>query len=161
MRPEVFEEVIATSIADYAQDNVAVGRWLAENALERSRSDFETLLPQGLATPDNHWLEMRAAEVGPPIGHLWFAVQERYGRRTAFVYNVEVRPEYRRQGHARRAFEALESLAGEMGVASIGLHVFGFNTAAQALYRALGYTVTGINMNKDLGGPPGGPAAPA
>ncbi len=161
MRPEVFADVMASSIAAYASDNVAAGRWPQAGALERSRAEFQSELPQGLATPDNVLLEIRATADGPLVGHLWFAVRSQHGRRTAFVYDVEVRPEHRRQGHARRAFEALESLAGELGVVSIGLHVFGFNTPAQALYGALGYTVTGMNMNKPLGGPAGGAGTPA
>lgn len=153
MRPEVYAEVIAASVEAYARDNVAAGRWPADGALERARGEIQGLLPQGLATPDNHLLEIRAGADGPAVGHLWFALETRHGRRTAFVFDVEIRPEHRRQGHARRAFLALESLAGELGVLGIGLHVFGFNKPAQALYGALGYTVTGINMNKMLGGP--------
>jgi hypothetical protein len=34
---------------------------------------------------------------------------------------------------------------------SIGLHVFGDNLGAHALYAKLGYGVTGINMLKRLG----------
>lgn len=150
MNPKVFAEVVAASIAAYADDNVAAGRWPLAGALERSRNDFLSLLPQGLATPDHHWLEIRAVADGPRVGHLWFAVQAQPGQRTAFVYDVEVQPAYRRQGHARRAFEALESLAAGLGATQIGLHVFGFNTAAQALYRSLGYAVTSLNMNKPL-----------
>ncbi len=153
MSPEVFADVMTSSMAAYASDNVAAGRWPQAGALERSSAEFQSNLPQGLATPDNFLLEIRATAHGPAVGHLWFAVQSQHGRRTAFVYDLEVQPEHHRQGHARRAFEALESLAGELGVASIGLHVFGFNTPAQALYGALGYTVTGINMNKLLGDP--------
>ena len=150
MSPEVFADVMTASIAAYASDNVLAGRWPQAGALERSRAEFQSELPQGLATPDNFLLEIRATADGLAVGHLWFAVQSKHGQRTAFVYDVEVQPEHRRQGHARRAFEALEALAGELGVDSIGLHVFGFNAAAQALYAALGYTVTGINMNKPL-----------
>jgi ribosomal protein S18 acetylase RimI-like enzyme len=155
MRTEVFPDAVAASIADYARQNVAAGRWPEAGALERSRSEFASLLPQGQATPDHHWLEIRAGDDGPRVGHLWFTLQERQGRRTAFVYQLEVLAAYRRQGHARRAFGALESLAREMGVASIGLHVFAFNAPAQALYRALGYEVTSLNMNKQLDGAPG------
>ena len=150
MNPEVFAEVAEASIAGYADDNAAAGLWPRASALERSRSEFDSLLPQGLATPDNHWFEIRADADGPRVGHLWFAVQAQRDPRTAFVYNVEILPAHRRQGHARRAFEALEALAAEMGMARIGLHVFGANAPAQALYRALGFGVTSLNMSKPL-----------
>ena len=37
-----------------------------------------------------------------------------------------------------------------LGVQRIGLHVFGHNTGAQALYARLGYGVTGLNLLKPL-----------
>lgn len=157
MSSELFADIVEASIAAYAEDNVAAGRWPRAGSLERSRNDFLGLLPQGLATPDNHWFEIRASADGPRVGHLWFAVQHQQGQCTAFVYDVEVQPVHRRQGHARRAFEALELLAAELGAAHIGLHVFGFNAPAQALYRSLGYAVTSLNMSKPLH-PTGAPA---
>jgi hypothetical protein len=35
-------------------------------------------------------------------------------------------------------------------LSSIALHVFSFNTGAQALYRSTGYGITGMNMLKPL-----------
>jgi ribosomal protein S18 acetylase RimI-like enzyme len=150
MPPEAFGPYVQASIAGYAEDNVASGRWPCEGALERSRAEFESLLPLGLATPDNHIFEIRAVEGGPAVGAIWIAVQERGGLRTAFVFDVAIHAAWRRQGHAMRAFQALENLGRELGVASIGLHVFGHNPGAQALYAKLGYQVTGINMQKVL-----------
>lgn len=150
MNSDAFAEVVEASIAAYAEDSVAAGRWPLAGALERSRDDFVSLLPQGPATPGHHWLEIRAGTHGSHIGHLWFAVQAQQGQCTAFVYDVLVQPAHRRQGHARRAFEVLEGLAAELGAVQIGLHVFGFNAAAQALYRSLGYEVTSLNMSKPL-----------
>ena len=151
MRPEAYSAYLQAAIAGYAEDNVASGRGPREGALERSRADFADSLPLGLATPDNFLFEIKAEESGPTIGALWFAVEERHGMRGAFVYDLEIQPEWRRQGHAMRAFEALESLVAELGLSSIGLHVFGHNPGAQALYAKLGYGVTGVNMAKNLG----------
>jgi ribosomal protein S18 acetylase RimI-like enzyme len=149
MRPEIYDVYLAAAVAGYAEDNVASGRWSAEDALRRSRAEFGSLLPRGLATPDNHLYEIKAAAEGPTVGFIWFAVVERHGVRSAFVYDVEVHAEHRRQGHAMRAFAALEPLVGALGLSSIGLHVFGHNPGARALYEKLGYRVTGINMVKD------------
>jgi ribosomal protein S18 acetylase RimI-like enzyme len=150
MRPEVYAAFLESSIVDYAEDNVAAGRWLAEGAVERSRAEFSELLPRGLDTPDNFLYEIRAVDGGETVGFIWFAVEERHGRRTAFVYDVVVKEEYRRRGHARRAFQALEPLVVKLGLFTIGLHVFSHNVGAQALYRELGYAATGINMLKEL-----------
>ena len=157
MPAAAFAGYAEAAIAGYARDNVASGRWPEEGALARSRADFDASLPQGLQTPDNFLFEIRAAATGLTVGVIWFAVEEEHGLSAAFVYDVEVRPEYRRQGYATAAFRALEPLARDLGLTSIGLHVFGHNTGARALYGKLGYEVTGVNMQKRLDAGNGGP----
>lgn len=44
----------------------------------------------------------------------------------------------------------LEDQVRQVGLRRIGLHVFGHNAAAQALYRKVGYEVTNINMAKNV-----------
>ena len=41
-----------------------------------------------------------------------------------------------------------------MGLHKMGLHVFGHNLAARALYEKLGYVPVNINMEKQLDGAP-------
>ncbi|WP_133700109.1 GNAT family N-acetyltransferase [Roseateles toxinivorans] len=146
-----FARYLEAAIAGFAQDQIDAGRWTAEQALALSREDFEGLLPQGLATPDQHLFEIQDETGGTTIGWLWFALMLKSGVRIAYVYDLEVMPEHRRQGHARAAFKAMEPLVRALGLASIGLHVFAHNPGAQALYASLGYEVTGINMLKQLG----------
>lgn len=150
MRAELYAAYLKSAIAGYALDKVAAGSWPEAGAVERSRAEFLEQLPDGLATPDNFLYEILAEDGGPTVGYLWLAVQARNGLRGAYVYDVVVLQAYRRQGHARRAFRALEARVAEIGLGSIGLHVFGHNPGAQALYRQLGYAVTGINMLKRL-----------
>ena len=146
----IYQEYLDAAVEAYAEENVESGRWPKEGALQRSREDFNNSLPQGLDTPDNFLFEIKLAEPGPTIGYLWFAVVEKNGLKSAFVYDVEVKLEFRRQGHAKAAFAALEPLVVELGLNSIGLHVFGHNPGAKALYDEIGYKVTGINMLKHL-----------
>ncbi len=150
MRQEVFAEYLESSILNYAEESVASGRWPAEGAHERSAGGVYRLLPQGLATPKHHLFEIKTAEDGPTVGFLWWAEEDPHGVRRAYVYDIAIKKAYRRQGHARRAFQALESLATGLGLSSIGLHVFGHNAGAQSLYAQLGYAVTGLNMLKKL-----------
>jgi ribosomal protein S18 acetylase RimI-like enzyme len=138
----------------YAADNVSVGRWPREGALQRAYEDFDDSLPQGLATPENFLYDIVETNAGAVVGVIWLAVLVKDGLKTAFVYDIEVKPEFRRRGYARAAFSSLEPLVRSLGLSSIGLHVFGNNHGAQALYRSLGYEVTGLNMLKkfdDLG----------
>jgi ribosomal protein S18 acetylase RimI-like enzyme len=151
MRTEVFPAYLENAIAGYAEDCVASHRWPSEGAIERSRADFENSLPQGLATPDNYLYEINASESGPTVGVLWFAIEKKNDLRKAFVYDIEIKAEYRRQGHAFQAFVLLEPIVCALGLGSIGLHLFSQNSGAQALYEKLGYVVTGTNMQKRVG----------
>jgi ribosomal protein S18 acetylase RimI-like enzyme len=151
MRAEVFPSYLENAILGYAEGCVTSHRWPSEGAIERSRADFENSLPQGIATPDNYLYEINASASGPVVGVLWFAIEEKNGLRKAFVYDIEINAEYRRQGHAFQAFVLLEPIVSALGLDSIGLHVFRHNPDALAMYEKLGYEVTGINMQKRLG----------
>lgn len=135
----------------YAEDNVTSGRWPAEGALQRSYNSFDELLPQGTDTSDNYVFDIRDEATETTVGILWFAVVTKHGIKSAFVYDIEIWPEYRRRGHARAALFALESLAAGLGLTHIGLHVFRHNVGAQALYQSVGYEVTSVNMLKRIG----------
>lgn len=152
MREETYPSFLERSIATYAEENVLAGRLPPDSARSRSEAEFARLLPLGLATPDNHLYEIVDAEGGTMVGYLWIAIVTTPETSSAFVYNVEVLEPFRRQGHARRAFEELEAVVADLGVSRIGLHVFGHNPGAQALYRALGYSVISMNMSKEIGG---------
>lgn len=163
MNPGSFSGYREAAAKGYADDNVASGRWPEDGALQRSYQDFDQSLPQGLATPDNYLYEIGDETSGAIVGIMWFAVVVKNGLKSAFVYDVEVKAEFRRQGHARAAFAALEPLVKDLGLSSIGLHVFGHNPGAQALYNSLGYGITGVNMLKNLGksdAPSGNPETP-
>lgn len=81
MKPEEFAEYREFSIGGYAKDNVEAGYWTAEGSRERSRMLFDSLLPQGLTTPNNYLYEITVAVDGATVGFLWFANMERQGIR--------------------------------------------------------------------------------
>ncbi len=150
MRPASFATYVEASVAAYAGDNVRAGRWDKAGAVERSRADFASLLPQGLDTPDNFLFEILEREHGPVVGFAWLALERKHAPVTAYIYNIQIHAAHRRKGHAFRALRALEAKAAAAGAQSIGLNVFAFNVEAQALYRKLGYATTNCNMRKPL-----------
>ncbi len=151
MRPERYASYIEAAIPGYARDNVSAGRWPEVGALERSRDDFASLLPQGLATPEHFLYEILDHEGGPAVGCVWVHIEHKHGTTSAYVYDLEIEPAFRRQGHAERVTQALEGIAAAAGASGIGLNVFADNVGAQALYRKLGYVTTNFNMRKALG----------
>ena len=129
MTPAEFEAYLQPAIAEYAADKIAAGNWSEAEALSHAQRDFADLLPQGVVTPDQHLFTIRDAE---------------YSR------DLRIFDAFRRRGYGMQAMLAVEHEAQALGMDRIGLHVFGHNSAAQALYLKLGYTITNVNMVKHL-----------
>jgi len=149
MTSEQFGAWLPGTIAGYAAEHVRTGRWSEEEALERSREEHHRLLPDGLATPDHHLWNVVPAGGGEAVGMVWFQALHKPAP-SAFIYNIEIYPQFRRRGYAEQAMLELEKEARRLGLESIRLHVFGHNTAARPLYEKLGYVPTNINMLKRL-----------
>lgn len=144
-----FDAWLSSAIVDYAKENVVDGQWSEEESVEKSRAEHDKLLPQGLATPDQHlWSIVRSSD-RERVGILWVNMRQQ-PKPHAFIYNIEIFPEFRRQGYAEAAMRTLEDEARRMGAEAIRLHVFGHNVAARPLYEKLGYSPTNILMAKPL-----------
>jgi ribosomal protein S18 acetylase RimI-like enzyme len=151
MTEDEFAAFVEAAIPEFAHDKVQSGQWTEAESLGLSRQGYAELLPQGVGTPDNFLYTLRDAATDRNVGVLWYACQAQAGRKVAYVYEVLVHPEHRRQGHARRAFMLLEHEVRQRGLAGIALHVFGHNAGARHLYERLGFRTTNINMLKAIG----------
>ena len=141
---------LESDIQRYAEEQVKAGNWHPSEALERSRREHQQLLADGLATPNQYIFSLQDEETGLKVGAIWFAVDDKRLRPSAFVYDFVIYDEFRRKGYGTQALRALENKIKELGVNKISLHVFGHNHAARALYDKVGYAVTGILMSKEL-----------
>lgn len=138
----------AYSIGEYAKDKMQSLGISAHEATKLSEESFASLLADGMQTSDNHFYMVARGDT--VIGWLWFVIKTEWGVTSAFVYDVEIRPEFRRQGIGAAAMLLLEAKARERGASKIALHVFGDNTGARALYSNVGYRVTDYSMVKEL-----------
>jgi ribosomal protein S18 acetylase RimI-like enzyme len=145
-----FPDFLETAVSGYAADNVAAGRWLERDAIALAREETQHLLAQGRATPGHALLNIIADDIARTVGHLWFATMHRGATRIAYIYQVMIKPEFRRRGYATQALRAAEALALASGHTMMALNVFARNAGALALYRSLGYHATNTNMAKRL-----------
>jgi RimJ/RimL family protein N-acetyltransferase len=145
-----FKMYIERAVQEYAQEHVKAGNWDPAEAEEKSRHDFQQLLPEGVASKNQHLFSIVDELTGGKVGMIWFAVIEKRESRLAFVYDFFIDPESRRRGYGTQALGALEETVKALGINRIALHVFGHNHAARTLYDKIGYTVTDINMAKEL-----------
>lgn len=143
-----FDAFLEHVIPEYAADNVKAGYWGKEEALEKSRGEFTRLLPQGLQS-ENHYLYTLYDE-DLAVGRIWMRANFDRPTKSGFVFELWVDEQFRGKGYGKQAMLLLEEKAREMGLKSIGLHVFGYNETARGLYDKLGYEVTSLNMSKNL-----------
>jgi len=145
-----FRTYTSQSVAEYALEHIRNGRWTAEEGLQKAEAEFQQLLPDGLASQDQYLFSIKKKALREQVGILWFGVQKRGGKAEAFVYDIKIEEQFRRRGYAEQAFLALEEKVHALGFDTIGLHVFGHNHAARALYEKLGYVPINIVMSKKL-----------
>ena len=154
MTENEFQPYYRRAVEDYARDHVEAGNWHPSEALRKAEKQFQQLLPDGVASKDQHLYSIVHDPTGMKVGMIWFAVRYKSfaSHPYAFVYDFLIDEEFRRKGYGKQAFVALEDKVKELGLDSISLHVFGHNQAAIALYQAAGYETTDLLMTKKLGG---------
>jgi ribosomal protein S18 acetylase RimI-like enzyme len=138
------------AIREYAHEKVISGEWEQHEALDLSRTDHARLLPDGLATHDQLLFTVRDEATEQRVGILWLALRRRGVKVEAYVYDVAIDEEMRGRGYGRATMLACLDAARKLGAETVGLHVFGHNAAARALYASLGFEPTNIRMTLDL-----------
>ena len=140
-----FDRFLENEISNYAADHVRNGNWSPEGALEKSRKEFESILPDGSRSKDQYVWSI-VDEESNKIGVLWVQVKNQQ----AFIYNFVIEEALRGKGFGKQALTAMDEKLEAMNVKSVGLHVFGDNIGAQELYKKMGFEITGIHMRKYL-----------
>lgn len=139
-RPMTFEEYQkykSRSVKDYANQMLKEGQCQTfEEAIQKSLSDYNELLPYGLDTPDNYLYIIQNADK-EDIGYLLY---ETTNKKRAFIEDFLIYPAYRRQGYGFKALKKLEADLIEKGIYRIVLHVFESNSIARRLYEKSGFT---------------------
>jgi len=137
-------------IRDYAALQVAAGIWTSGEALERSRAEHADLVAHR-DREDGHRFFKSTAPNDEILVWIWegpppeaFSLKD-----TRWLYQITVRPDYRRRHIAANALGALEIMLADEGVGFLQLNVHKHNTAARALYASHHYEVV-AEFEKEL-----------
>lgn len=109
MRAEAFSGFIKQAIESSLDDIEGLNRWPKAESLELAQSEVKRLLPQGLSTPNNIFLEIVENDNELAIGFIWVSLGSRGSEQIAFIHQLFIYPQHRRQGHARATLEAIEA----------------------------------------------------
>lgn len=145
-----FSDYLKGAIPAYAKENTESGRWEETDALERSKKEYELLLPQGRDTKDNYLFNVIENTSNNKVGYIWVKFEVNIRTKSAFIYDIEIFESHRRKGYAKSGLSCIEKVVTDMGATNLGLHVFNHNSAAIALYNSIGYRKISCNMQKVL-----------
>jgi ribosomal protein S18 acetylase RimI-like enzyme len=138
------------TVRGYAEDKQRAGDWASRDALTLSFQAFHRFAPSGLRTPDQHFFTVHDAATDAKVGWLWFQVRDDGVYRSAYLCDIVIFDEYRRQGYGTACLAELDHQVKALGIGRVGLHVFGHNSGAMELYQRCGYKITVYSMAKDL-----------
>lgn len=134
-------------VVEYAAEQVEAGAWSAPESEQRSEDDLRSQLTDGVLTAGH--LFLWAEDDAGPVGVLWLSLTHPRGvPDTAWINDIEVRPE--RRGQGRELLTQAERAVRERGLGALALNVFGANRTARNLYESAGYHVTTLQLRKDL-----------
>jgi ribosomal protein S18 acetylase RimI-like enzyme len=148
MTQNEYDAFLERSVPEYAAENVRAGYWDESEALERSKKEFDELLPNGLGSENHHLFTITTDE--GPAGVIWMRANVNQPIKAGFIFELYVDEKFRGRGYAQQAMLLLEEKARELGLVKIALHVFASNDTARRLYERLGYQVNSMNMSKPL-----------
>ena len=141
MTDQDYRAYISTLIPNFATELEKTGDFTREEALRETRQMVKELLTKGIETSNHFLFNVMAESEIQPIGILYIALQEEGTIKNAFIYDIEIKENYRGCGFGALVMRRAEEFARGYNAAEIWLHVFAANTIAIRLYQKLGYEV--------------------
>jgi len=149
MSEESYAQFKVRSIEDFTHSKIQEEGTPEEDAIRLANEAFEKQLPQGTQSEDQFLFDVLDTDSNR-VGWLWFAKKTQHEKTYAWLYNIIVEVEHRGKGYGKQMMQLLEAEAKRQNLQSIGLHVFGSNQKARALYEGQGYQPTNLVMYKEL-----------
>ncbi|WP_111721041.1 N-acetyltransferase [Homoserinimonas sp. OAct 916] len=138
---------LSTSHAEYITSRVRAGETPVEARASADQS-LEAHFPGGVPAKNHHVYDLVHGET--VVGSLWIGPHTDADNDAWWVWDVTIDTAHQGKGFGREAMALAEAVVRQEGGHSLGLNVFGYNTAAWTLYESLGYQTTAIQMLKVL-----------
>jgi RimJ/RimL family protein N-acetyltransferase len=144
-----FGEYSRSLVEKYAAQGITSGAWESEQGHLVARRTINTLLRDGVASPNQFLFSVVDGADDRRIGWAWASWTEA-NRGSAAVLDLEIESDHRRRGYATATLRALEEFFRARGAARVTGTVFGHNRGMWCLAEKLGYVVTVASWAKSL-----------
>lgn len=141
MTPTEFDQYVQNSIQEYAEYMVEQQEFpILSIALKAAEAE---VLPyyQDMQAPEKtfaYHIMQDDIQIGTIVYS--YLTEREPGQLIAFIDYLHIKPEYRRQGFAKKVMKRVEKRIKSDDLAVIDLNVMLYKTDAQALYSSLGYS---------------------
>jgi len=150
MQAEEYPAYCDYFIADYSREIVENYGHSLKVAVDLAKQDLQRSFPNGLESKEHSLLciEGDINEDLTLIGYLWHCVNA--SDSSTFIYDFYIEDTFRGQGYGKEAMKQLEALLSKQSIKQIKLRVAYQNQRALALYQAVGFSISGYNMSKNI-----------
>ncbi|MBB6480270.1 GNAT family N-acetyltransferase [Spirochaeta isovalerica] len=137
-------------IDEYSQELSENYMYSKDKSLVIATHDFKTSFEDSDINQNNHLygIEIDESGIKELVGYIWYSIDEE--KHCAFINDFYIFPQNRNQGLGSMSLLHLESILSKSDIWEIKLRVAYTNKSAARLYKKIGFTETGINMNKIL-----------
>jgi len=138
MTEKEFDTYYIDAIKSYADDLIKCGASTSDNALMRSKNDFNQALPSGFFTLKAHF-HVLINDKNDEAGLIWYI---ELPDDIAYIGDFLILEQFRRKGYGFQALSLLVEELIENKFRAVALNVFDFNIGARALYEKMGFMET-------------------
>lgn len=109
-----FQTYLEDAISCYAQGQIKAGHWRPSEALQMVERTYRILLPNGLASRNQHIFSVVDEELASKVGVIWFMVNDQGVLPSVLIRDLVIFNEFRRKGYGTKTLMALEEKAREL-----------------------------------------------
>lgn len=149
MKEEDLTAYLRKSIPEYAYDQVQAGNWSSAEAVNRSRAEFDEMLPQGLETPNAVLVNIRLDEQ-TTIGMMWYYIDVSKPIPTIYLLDLFLFPQFKNKGYEKVVLIGLEGVVKSAGARRIESQIFAHRADDLKMYLEGGFHQTSILIAKEI-----------
>lgn len=149
MTEEDLAAYLRKSIPEYAYDQTQAGNWSGAEAVNRSRAEFDQMLPEGLNTP-NAVLANAMLNDSVKIGMLWYYIDPEKPVPTIYLIDLFLFSQYKGKGYEQILIGGLEQVFKAAGARRIELQIFAHRADDLKMYFESGFRQTSVLLAKNI-----------
>jgi ribosomal protein S18 acetylase RimI-like enzyme len=141
---EDFEKYRKIFIEDYSEDLLLNHGYKINESIKIAESSFQSSFPNNVPVSTDKIV--RIVTASSTVGYLWYSINKSNSK--AYICDFFIFEEYRSKGYGKSAINVLESELSKQSISYLSLRVAYNNPRALALYKSVGFNISGYNMSK-------------